>query len=147
MPQLWAIVSESGDFVLRYTDSPEQTPEDSGHADECVGCNIWPLECELVEGEIVSFETGEILFNAALAAPSLVAEIKAVAQQRILEVAPLWRQVNDLAEPDRPGVAERRAQIQSIREWSDELEAMVTSATNATQLADVRSALNNHSKT
>jgi len=49
--------------------------------------------------------------------------IKAEAEARILEIAPIWRQVNDLAEPDTDGARERRRAIDDVRDWSNRAEA------------------------
>lgn len=51
--------------------------------------------------------------------------IKAFAGRQIEKEIPLWRQVNDLAEPMSEGAIERRARIKEIRQWSNTVEAMV----------------------
>lgn len=60
-----------------------------------------------------------------------IAAIKAEAERRILEVAPIWRQLNDLADPTSPGAILRRAQINEIRAWSNAAEHDVQKGSKA----------------
>jgi hypothetical protein len=51
-----------------------------------------------------------------------VTAIKAEASKRILDVAPLWRQIEDLKNPLDPGAVARNAEIMAIQEWSNKEE-------------------------
>lgn len=139
MSQLWAIVAPDGSFVLRFTASSAVHPAQSGHADECEGCAVWPLDRDprLSLGEGVDPESGEFDFDLSRAEVVLIASIKAEAARRIEAIAPLWRQINDLAEPQAVGAAERRAAIDEIRAWSNQAEAMLAEAMDADDLEAV----------
>lgn len=52
-----------------------------------------------------------------------IAEIKAEAERQILEIAPLWRQVNAVRKPSERGSAALFEAIDAIREWSNDEEA------------------------
>lgn len=69
--------------------------------------------------------------------------VKREAMRRIEAVAPLWRQLNDLHEPDAPGVTERRVAINAIRMTSNRIEAELQ-ALDAAVLADFDPALDTH---
>ena len=64
-----------------------------------------------------------------------VAEVKRIASDRILSLAPVWRQLNDARDPGEPGRAERIAQISAVRSWSNEVEAKVNAAANVEDIA------------
>lgn len=68
--------------------------------------------------------------NAADRRAALLRQIKAEAQRRIFRVAPLWRQINDLTEPNE-GTAQRQMAIMAIRDASTLIED---------QLADTKAA-------
>lgn len=53
--------------------------------------------------------------------------VKAEAQRRILHIAPIWRQLNDIAAPSKESAA-RRKQIESLRTRSDEIELTIAAA-------------------
>ena len=141
--QLWALVAPDGSYVLRFTDSIAHHPADYGHADECEGVEVWPLEraprAELGEG--VDPATGAFDFSIGRVADSLVAAIKAEAGRRIEAIAPLWRQINDITDPGAPGAADRAASIAAIRAWSNEAETMVLTSLSADDLADTLAAI------
>lgn len=140
MTQLWALTSKKGVVLLRYTDGPDIRPEDSGHRAECRNRNIWPLDREPREdlGELVDHETGAIVFSAYAAGAAIVPLIKQCAEQAILNVAPLWRQINDLNDPNGSGAAERRAQVAAIRQQSNDLEAELSSAESKETAISIR---------
>ena len=50
--------------------------------------------------------------------------IKAEAERRILDVAQLWQQINDLYNPTDAGAIARRAAVNAIRQWSNDQEAL-----------------------
>jgi hypothetical protein len=139
MSQLWAIVDRSGQCVFRYTDSIEHSPIDFGHADECDRAQVWPLDREPQRslGEMVSAQTGVIIFSAQIAADDIIPAIKQAAEYAILEVSPIWRQINDLAEPETPGAAARHAVVKALRQQSNDLEQLAALATSAADLAAV----------
>lgn len=58
-----------------------------------------------------------------------IAAVKAEAARQILEVAPLWRQLNDIREPTPEG-NERLAAIDAIREQSNTDEVLIREKTN-----------------
>lgn len=137
MTMLWAIVSKSGDYQLRYDD-----PVNDGKA-ALRGKAVWTLEREPdpLLGETVAYETGEVIFDKSIVESALVNEIKSIAASRILAIAPIWRQINDLANPDDNGASERRAQINAIREWSNNMEIAASNAAKPSDIADIRAAL------
>jgi hypothetical protein len=141
--QLWALVTPDGSYALRFTDSVGHHPADYGHADECEGAEVWPLDREprAALGEGVDPATGAFDFDLARVADSLIAAIKAEAGRRIESVAPLWRQINDLTDPTAPGAADRAASIASIRNWSNEAETMVLTSLTADDLAETLTAI------
>ena len=141
--QLWALVTPDGSYALRFTDSVAHHPADYGHADECEGVEVWPLEREprTALGEGVDPATGAFDFDIARVADCLIADIKAEAGRRIEAVAPLWRQINDLADPSAPGAAARAASIAAIRGWSNEAETMGLTSLSADDLADTLAAI------
>lgn len=126
--QLWAIVGEAGQRLV-WTASADQHPTDHGHAEDCAGQEVFPLDREPIAalGECVT-ATGEIGFDVSRIAPELIAQIKAEAARRIEAFAPLWRQINDLADPTDPGAIERRAKIDAVRAWSNEVEGLLAAA-------------------
>lgn len=63
-----------------------------------------------------------------------VRRVKAEAKRRIVKVAPIWRQINDMRFTSPEGEA-RFAQIDAIRAASDEIEAFAADLT-AAQLRD-----------
>ncbi len=132
MSQCWAIVWKSGKFVLRYTGSLDEHPADHGHRAEVRDRAVWPIDREPLQhmGESVSFENGAILFDSLVAAKMLEPKIKHAVQVAILRDYPLWRQVNDLADPDSPEKQARAARRSALRERSNELEAMALNATD-----------------
>lgn len=139
MSQLWAIVAGDGSFVLRFTASNAAHPAQSGHADECEGCAVWPLarDPRLSLGEGIDPESGAFDFDLARVEAALIASIKTEAARRIESIAPLWRQINDLAEPQAVDASERRAAIDEIRAWSNQAEAMLAEAVDADDLETV----------
>ena len=58
-----------------------------------------------------------------------IAAVKAEAERQILEVAPLWKQLNDIREPTPEGDA-RLAAIDAIREQSNTDEVLIREKTN-----------------
>lgn len=58
-----------------------------------------------------------------------IAAVKAEAARQILEVAPLWKQLNDLREPTPEGDA-RLAAIDAIRAQSNTDEALIREKSN-----------------
>lgn len=136
MSQLWAIVEASGSYVLRYTGGLEMVPADSGHRKECRGRNVWPLEREPLDrsGEVVDFVTGDIVYSSEKAVAAIVPHIKAWTQAQILTAVPYWRQLNDLAEPEADGAADRRKSISDLRNLSNELEQKVRDATSSSEV-------------
>lgn len=58
-----------------------------------------------------------------------IAAVKADAARQILEVAPIWRQLNDIREPSPEGDA-RLAQIDAIRAQSNAQEALIREQAN-----------------
>lgn len=125
--------------MVRY-DNPDLDGKDA-----LVGKRVYQLEREPLPhlGEAVSFDTGKIAFRLSGVESTLIAEIKAAAAAKIAEVAPTWRQLNDLANPDEPGAVERRAQVNAIRSWSNELEASLSSAQSPSDIAAIREILLN----
>jgi hypothetical protein len=138
---IWAIVRRSGAFTLRHTDG--EHPAEAGHRRDCRGANVWQLtrDPDLASGERVDYATGAIVFDLGAVQDSVLAEIKAAAGQHIEAFAPLWRQLNDMAEPDNPGAAGRARDIRAVRDWSTDLEARLAQADSATKLRNVRAAL------
>lgn len=151
MSQLWAIVAPNHAFRIVFTDSADVSPADCGHADECEDMAVWPLEREpdIAHGELVDFATGSIIYCPFVAQPGwpsaydmLIAEIKAEAGRRILEAYPLWKQLNDMdLSAFDPGVLERKAERDRIRDWSNELEDRVDHATSLQDLCEIRKEL------
>ena len=141
--QLWALVTPDGSYALRFTDSIAHHPADYGHADECEGVEVWPLERapRAGLGEGVDPAPGAFVFSIGRGADSLVAAIKAEAGRRIEAIAPLWRQINDITDPGAPGAADRAASIAAIRAWSNEAETMVLTSLSADDLADTLAAI------
>lgn len=136
MSQLWAIVSASGAYVLRYTNGTDIPPNEAGHAKECRSRNIWPLEREPMDrsGEVVDFATGAIVYSSERAIEAIVPHIKAWTQAQILTAVPYWRQLNDLADPDADGASERRKTVSDLRNLSNELEQAVRDATSSSEI-------------
>ena len=69
---------------------------------------------------------GPWTFEACTADEALAADIDAIkrrASDLINEIAPVWRQLNDLASPDSPDAIARREKIDAIRAWSNAAEA------------------------
>lgn len=141
--QLWALVAPDGSYALRFTESIAHHPADYGHAAECDGMEVWPLEREprAALGEGVDPATGSFDFNIARVVDTLIDDIKAEAGRRIESVAPLWRQINDLTDPSAPGAAARAASIATIRNWSNEAETMVLTSLTADDLAETLTAI------
>ena len=139
MSRLWAIVAPDGSYVLRFTESSDHHPAEHGHAEECEGMAVWPLEREprLALGEGVDPETGAFDFQIERVEAQLVAGIKAEAGRRIEAIAPLWRQINDLNEPGAPGAADRATAITAIRAWSNDAEALLADASDAEELETI----------
>lgn len=139
MSQLWALVAPDGSYVLRFTNSADEHPAEHGHAEECEGMAVWPLEREprLELGEGVDPETGAFDFQHERVEARLVAAIKAEAGRRIEAIAPLWRQINDLNDPGAPGAAERATAITAIRAWSNDAEALLADASDAEELETI----------
>lgn len=135
--QLWAIIDEDG-YRLIWTASAEEHPRRAGHADECRGRKVVPLDREPANllGEYVSAE-GEIAFDVGRVVDGWATAIKAEAGRRIEAFAPLWRQLNDLANPSDPGAIERRRRIDAVRAWSNDLEAQLRAAQCAEDVAAV----------
>lgn len=140
--QLWAIIEEDG-YRLIWTASAEEHPRRAGHADECRGRKVVPLDREPANllGEYVSAE-GEIAFDVDRVADAWIAQIKTVAGCRIEAFAPLWRQLNDLADPADPGAIERRRRIDAVRAWSNWLEGRLRAARCTADVAAVLVDLN-----
>lgn len=126
--QLWAII-EDGNYRLIWTASAKDHPRRTGHADECRGRKVVALDREPNEalGEYVTAE-GEIGFDVSRIAAAVTGRIKEAAARRIEAVAPIWRQLNDLADPSNPDCQRRRQQIDAIRAWSNEAERKLLSA-------------------
>jgi hypothetical protein len=131
---IWAIVKKSGEFEIRF-DDPAATEKKSALRNRAV----WPLEREPIPhlGERVSFDDGSITFSAARAAAYAVPQIKAATQVAILREVPMWRQVNDIEDPDSPGKAERKALVAARRIRSNELEQAVRDAVDVGAVAAV----------
>lgn len=130
MSQIWAIVAASGSCSICFTGSADEHPAQFGHEEDCVDRNVWALDREPVDrlGERVDYETGEIVFDRDLAFARIVPAIKSATQTAILRVAPLWRQLADLADPDNEAKAGRAEAIAVLRSRSNQLEDMVRSA-------------------
>lgn len=126
--QLWAII-EDDTYRLIWTASAKEHPRRAGHADECRGRKVVPLDREPANllGEYVSAE-GEIAFDVGRVADGWATAIKAEAGRQIEAFAPLWRQMNDLANPSDPGAIERRRRIDAVRAWSNDLEVRLRAA-------------------
>ncbi len=67
-----------------------------------------------------------------------VAAIKAEAARKIEDVAPLWRQINDLTNPNASGAAERRQQIEAIRAWSNAEEEKLFADAASTRKSETK---------
>lgn len=136
MSQLWALVAPEGGYVLRFTDSAAHHPADHGHADECEGLAVWPIEHEprAALGEGVDPATGAFDFDLGRVSAALITAIKAEAGRRIEAIAPLWRQINDMNDPATPGAIARAEAIASIRSWSNATEADLLAATSADEV-------------
>lgn len=139
MSQLWALVAPDGSYVLRFTNSADEHPSEHGHAEECEGMAVWPLEREprMALGEGVDPETGAFDFHLVRVEAQLVAAIKAEAGRRIEAIAPLWRQINDLNDPSAPDATERATAIAEIRVWSNDAEALLADASDADELETI----------
>ena len=136
--QLWAALSADGSFNLLYTASIDEHPADHGCADACDGKEVFPLSREPNDalGELVG-ATGAIEFSPDKAALSLVPLIKSSAAKRIEAFAPIWRQLNDLADPQTPDALARRGMIDAVRAWSNNLEQRVLSATGTIEIEQI----------
>lgn len=136
MSQLWAITKENGEINYLYTAGPGQHPSECGNEEACAEGLVWPLDREPEPrwGETVEHESGEIIYRAETILPTILKEIKQEAFLRIEAVAPLWKQINDLHDPDSPGKEERSQSIQAVRDWSNQLEAEVVEASTVEEL-------------
>lgn len=134
---VWALVQPGGAFVIRRTDG--RHPAEAGHEDECAGVAVFrlPREPEAALGEGVDPVSGSIDFSAIRAGALLIPAIKAAAAARIADEVPVWRQLNDLAEPGAPGAAARRARVRAIRDWSDGIEAELLAAREPRAVRDI----------
>lgn len=130
---IWAIVSKGGETSIRF-DNPETTERYAARR----GRKIWKIRRNLQYGERVDFQTGKIIFDLETIADAMIAEIKAEAGRRILTAAPLWRQLNDRDEPEGAGAIARRAEVLSIREWSNKLEKRLLGAKTAAKIVAIR---------
>jgi hypothetical protein len=130
---MWAIVSKSGAFVIRY-DNPGE-----GHKAEAKDKHVWPLEREpdIINGEGVDFNTGLFDFSLKRVLPTLTGEVKSLAAARIEAVSPDWRQRNDLRLPSAEGEA-RFAVIDAIRAWSNEAEERLAKLASVKAVIDFR---------
>lgn len=135
--QLWAII-EDDTYRLIWTGSAKEHPRRAGHADECRGRKVVPLDREPANllGEYVSAE-GEIAFDVGRVVDGWAAAIKAEAGRQIEAFAPIWRQLNDLANPADPAAIERRRRIDAVRAWSNALEAQLRAAQCAADVTAV----------
>jgi hypothetical protein len=70
----------------------------------------------------------------------LVTAINEEASRRILEVSPLWRQINDSNEPSPAGAA-RMTQIKAIRDWSNALAERANAITTVAEKLAVEAEL------
>lgn len=78
-----------------------------------------------------------IVAEIELKRSTLIGAVKREAARRIDEIAPLWRQLNDLHEPESAGAIDRRNQINAIRQWSNDVEAEIAEATSLEALRDI----------
>lgn len=134
---IWAIARKTGGFTIHFDDPQKH------HRDELRGAKVWRLDREpdLINGETIDYETGSVTFSLDGIRGPLVAEIKAEAARRIEAFAPLWRQMNDLTQPDAPGAAERRRKINVLRDWSNDLESQLDLAISAEDVKTTRIAI------
>lgn len=141
--QLWALVAPDGSYMLRWTARPQVNPRRAGCAAELRGRRAHRLSREpvLALGETIAWADGKITFDRAKVLPGLIATVKAEAARRIEAVAPLWRQINDLAEPDAAGAAERRAFVKAVRAYSNQAETALESSSDARTLAITMAAI------
>lgn len=144
MTQLWALISKRGELRQLYTQDIDHHPVDHGHRRECRSFNVWPLEREpdIIHGETVDYATGAFTFDVSSVLPALLSEIKSEAARRIEAIAPMWRQINDLHEPDTPGAVQRRKALNVVRAWSNKLEASAAAAASPADVMAMRSLLN-----
>lgn len=143
MSQLWALVSASGVYVLRYTASADQHPADCGHADECEDVNVWPLDRDpdQANGEGVSYATGDFDFEIGRVADVVIASLKGAAFRKIVAAVPMWKQLDDLYDQDNPEAQARRAFIKGVRAASRAIEESVPNVSSVAGVVAVRSAI------
>lgn len=132
-PQVWAFFREDGGYTLHYTNGPDQHPSDHGHECGCFDVVALQREPDHLRGE-AALPDGTISFDPALIAHTVVSAIKAEAARRIEVFAPIWKQLNDLSDPTHPDALARRAQIDAVRAWSNDVEARFLAATNVDEL-------------
>jgi hypothetical protein len=70
--------------------------------------------------------------------PGLLDYVRRRAGEKIVETAPLWQQINDLAEPNAVGAQARREHVATIRAWSNTIEEKISAATTIADLDAVR---------
>lgn len=124
---IWAIENDQG-YIIRYCDFH---PKDCGHADECEGRRVLKIPYEPLNGvESIDFELGEIVFSPNI--NNLITLIKEKAHEEINKVAPLWKQLNELANTNSDGSL--RQKIDKIRNWSNIIEVRLKETTTKEEL-------------
>lgn len=130
----WRSHNFVGSIVERWQESP-RTIEISTH-------NLLGNEVSyfIIEGSVDRFYCTD---NSPLSAikAELIAAINAEAEQRILAAYPLYRQLNDAADQQEPGRADRLAEKNNIRSWSNELVDLASVAEDTETIAAIRAQL------
>lgn len=135
MSQVWAIFGSETTMAIVYTASLAGHPRENGHWEDCQGKTVHPLvrEPELSWGEVVDRETGRIRYVGGAILEELILALKVRTQVKIEEIAPAWRQLNDLRIPSAAGT-QRFAQIDLVRAWSNTKEEQMRAATSSSEL-------------
>ncbi len=124
---IWAIENNQS-YIIRYCDFH---PKDCGHEDECEGRRVLKIPREpLNDIESVDFELGEIIFSPNI--KNVVTLIKEKASEEINKAAPLWKQLNELADANSDGSL--RQKIDNIRNWSNTIETRLKKTTTKEEL-------------
>ena len=130
---IWAIETDIG-YVIRHT---EAHPAECGHADECDGRKVVELSREPTFYEYVDFSDGSLKAPSEKGIELIISMLKQKASDEIERIAPVWRQLNDLADPTSESAVVRRAHINIIRGWSNKAESYLRSSTTAEQVEEV----------
>lgn len=131
---IWALISDDGSVLIRHAPGH---PAEHGDAEACEGRIVIELPRE---PEMAAFETvaanGSFILDIDRMLAEVIPQIKSKAGGEIEAVAPLWRQLNDLNEPETPGAILRRESIAKIRAESNRAEARLKTLTTVEEVRD-----------